>query len=152
MKAYRFAGIALLVASLAADASAEEVTLQQAVKIWSFLEGNWTLATPEGMTLDVNVHLSPARTAYISESKQGLHIFGWDPKTKRLEIQSFMPDGARGSVLFDRKSDNRVSGAGGKLIAPDGSQQILDEGTFTIVSKDEHHFTLGDGKWVSKRK
>jgi hypothetical protein len=110
------------------------------------------MTDPKGTVFDVSVHLAPTKTAYISESKQGLHVFGWDPRSKRLEVQSFMPDGTRASAWYGRKSDNQVSGRSGKMIGPDGTEQPLGEGIFTIIDKDTYHFSFGELKWTSKRK
>ena len=95
MKKFTHALVGLLSLSFASACAANEFTLDQAIQAWSFMEGNWTLTGPEGQTFDVNVRLAPTKTAYVYELPQGLHIFGWDPKSRYLEIQSFMPDSSR---------------------------------------------------------
>ena len=153
MKRFTVSAMGLIVLWVASAGAANEFTLEQAMQAWSFLDGNWVLTSPEGQTFDVTVHLSPTKTAYVSESVQGLHIFGWDPKSKRLEIQSFMPDGTRGSALYDRKSDKQLVGKETKLVKPDGTESTLPEGgVFSVIDKDTWHIAFGDTTWVCKRK
>ena len=72
-------------------------------------------------------------------------------KAKRLEIQSFMPDGTRSSALYDRKSDKQLIGKEIKLIRPDGTESIVQEGgVFSVIDKDTWQIALG-GTWVCKR-
>ena len=151
MKRFAVSTLGLVVLMAASAGAANEVTLEQAVQAWSFLDGNWILTSPEGETFDVTVHLAPAKTAYVSESVQGLHIFGWDPKSKRLEIQSYMPDGTRSSALYDRTSDKQLVGTEIKLIRPDGTESTVQEGgVFSVIDKDTWQIALG-GTWVCKR-
>jgi hypothetical protein len=152
MKRFAVLTLGLTVLLVASAGAAGEFTLEEALQAWSFMEGDWTLTSPEGQTFDVSVHLSPAKTAYVSESSQGLHIFGWDPKTKLLEIQSFMPDASRSSALYDRKSDKELLGRDTKLAGSDGTEVTLrDTGVFTLIDKDTWQFAFGDTKWVSRR-
>jgi hypothetical protein len=132
---------------------ADEITLEQAVKAWSFLEGDWITTEPAGTTLETKARLARSKTAYILESGNASHVFGWDPESKRLEVQSFLGDGSRGVAFFVRTSDNQLRISESKLVAPDGSEQPrAGEATFTVVDKDTYHFTIGEARWVARRK
>ncbi len=153
MKKFTHALVGLLSLSFASACAANEFTLEQAIQAWSFMEGNWTLTSPEGQTFDVNVRLAPTKTAYISESPQGLHIFGWDPKSRYLEIQSFMPDSSRGIALYDRESDKELVAKETRMVGKDGTETTFTEtGAFTVIDKDTWQFAMGDAKWLCKRK
>lgn len=143
----------LIVMAVALPCTAKELTLEEAIRAWSFMEGNWTLKSPEGQVFDVNVRLAPTKTAYISESQQGLHVFGWDPKTKLLEVQSFMPDSSRAIAFYERKSDKELVSRETRLISAEGKESTLtNAGVFTVVDNDTWTFAIGDVNWTVKRK
>lgn len=145
--------LGLILLAIASPCTAKEFTLEEAVQAWSFMEGNWTLTSPEGKTFDVQVRLAPTKTAYISESQQGLHVFGWDPKTKLLEIQSYLADSTRGTALYDRKSETELVSTTTKLVSADGNETTLtDKGVFTVVDKNTWTFAIGDVHWTITRK
>jgi hypothetical protein len=131
----------------------EEFTLAEAVDAWSFMKGTWTVTSPDGTTDQVAVRIAPSKNAFVSESPAALHVFGWDPKTKLLEVQSFMANGTRAKSLFDRKSKNELIGEGGSSIDADGQERSFDqEATFTIVDGSTYHFSAGGQTWIAKRK
>jgi hypothetical protein len=145
--------LVLIVASAGSISSAEEFTLEGAVKAWSFMKGSWTITRPDGVTDEVTVRIASSNNALISESPAALHVFGWDPQTKLLEIQSFMADGTRGKSLFDRKSTKELSGKGGSLIDANGEKRTLDgDAAFTIVDDDTYQFSFNGQTWTAKRK
>ena len=142
-----------IVASAGSISSAEEFTLEGAVKAWSFMKGNWTVTRPDGATDEVTVRIAASNNALISESTAALHVFGWDPQTKLLEIQSFMADGTRGKALFDRKSTKELSWKDGSVIDANGKEQSIDgDVTFTIVDDDTYQFSIDGQTWIAKRK
>ena len=148
-----FPTVGLMVLCLCSVSRAEQVTLEQALKAWRFVEGSWTLTKPDGSVDDVNCHLSPAKSAFVSESKQGLHIFGWDPKAKRLEVQSFMPNGTRSQAFFEQESETKFVGKSGTVIGPDGNEETFEgSGVFTIIDANTYQFSAGDQTWTAKRK
>lgn len=145
--------LGLLLLVLASPCNAKEFTLEEAMRAWSFMEGNWTLKSPEGQVFDVNVRLAPTKTAYISESPQGLHVFGWDPKTKLLEVQSYLADSSRAIALYERKSDKELVSTETRLISAEGKDSTLSgEGVFTVVDDNTWTFAIGDATWTVKRK
>jgi hypothetical protein len=143
----------LIVMAVALPCTAKELTLEEAIRAWSFMEGNWTLKSPEGQVFDVNVRLAPTKTAYISESQQGLHVFGWDPKKKLLEVQSFMPDSSRAIAFYERKSDKELVNTETRIINAEGKESTLSNaGVFTVVDDNTWTIAFGGAIWTAKRK
>jgi hypothetical protein len=143
----------LCVAGITSACSAEDMTLEEAVKTWSFMKGTWTVTLPDGTIDQSRGRLSPAKNAIISESDKALHVFGWDPKTKMLEIQSFMGDGARGRTLCEKSAENVITCKEGYMISAEGDEtQFESEAKFTIVDANTYKFTMDNQTWTLKRK
>ncbi len=145
--------IALLgVAGITSACSAEDMTLEEAVKAWSFMKGTWTVATPDGMTDQAKGRLSSAKNAVIMDSKKALHVFGWDPKTKMLEIQSFMDTGTRGRTLCVKSAKNVITCKEGYMISPEGDEIPFEsEAKFTAIDANTYEFTMDGATWIMKR-
>jgi hypothetical protein len=151
MKKFNVSILALVVFFFGGICSAEEFTLEEAVAAWSFAKGDWTVTGPED-EVEMTIRVAPSKAALVAQSKDVLHVLGWDPKTKLLEVQSFMADGTRGKALYDRTADRELTIKACTMVDAEGKEVGLS-GKFTIVDSNTFHFTLDHGsKWVFKRK
>jgi hypothetical protein len=126
-----------------------EITLDEALKTWKFLEGDWVFTSPDGKVENISVRRLQCG-GYITEGAPATHVFGWNPSSKRLEIQSYLPDGGRGVATYDRQPDGRIAGKG-TLTEQDGSTTVV-EGAFSGIAADRWQFSIGEQTWTAKRK
>ena len=129
---------------------AEDLTLEEAIQTWSFLEGDWEATTPQGDVLESKCRLSPSKNVYITEAPSGVYVCGWDPQSKKLEVHSFLASGERGVSHYEKQSDKIISGTA-TMVAENGTITKYD-GTFTLRNPDAYDFTVGDLTWSIKRK
>jgi hypothetical protein len=141
----------VLIALAAAFPSlAEEITLKDALETWRFLKGDWKATLHDGKVDEVSVRLATSGNAYVYQSPLVLNVLGWDAKSKRLEVQSYAHDGARGISYYDRKSPREIVGKT-TVFGADGSTVEADV-TFTILSDDAVDVTIGDKKIMYRRR
>ena len=150
MKCISLVASVLILLAAAFPSLAEEITLKDAVETWRFLLGDWKATLHDGKVDEVSVRLATSGNAYIYQSPLVLNVLGWDPKTKRLEVQSYGHDGARGISFYDRKSPREIVGKS-TLFRPDGTK-LDDDVTFTILSDDAVDVTIGDNKIMYRRR
>jgi hypothetical protein len=131
------------VAEEPATSQAAEVTFEQAMEQWSFMEGEWTVHLQDGTTTKYACKKGDNASCYLITMEQLHGIATYDGAKKQMIIFASHPEGTYSCGHWAFKSPKIIEG-GFTATQADGTSE-KHTGRFEIMGKDEYTYAI-DGE------
>ncbi|MCU0959343.1 MAG: hypothetical protein MUF48_04500 [Pirellulaceae bacterium] len=128
---------------LAGSVTAEEQTFESAMKLWSFMTGQWDVQIPDGDTATVDTSLLENESGYVTRIGDYFGITMFDGAAKKMMTVSSFRGGGMAIGHWAAKSPTTIEGEF-TVTAADGAQE-KHTGRFEILGKDSYTYAVDGG-------